>query len=136
MSNNLNHCDWVAEQFKPTYLKSSYRNAVLHASIIEAMLTAESKLNKFDSANKSLLCSKRINLLEFCAFNEVRKIRNELVHRIFVKEGLSQNEINALISELMGKVHSAYKISGFLDEKLFKKYKLPRSPDITFNSEP
>lgn len=132
MSKNLNHRDWVLEQFKPTYLKDSYRNAVLHSSIIEGILVVESGFNKFDYANKFLLCTKRISASEFCVFNEIREIRNKLVHRIFVKTGLSQNEIHKLIVDLMKKIRLAYKISTFLKNKLFSKYNIPRPADIKF----
>jgi len=135
MSKNLSHQEWVLEQFTPKYLKTSYRNAVLHSSIIEGVLVVESRINKFDYANKFLLCDKKIDSSEFCIFNKIRDIRNRLVHRIFKKRGLSQNEINKLIKDLVQEILLAYKKSAFLDKKLFEKYQIPRpqniKPDLT-----
>jgi hypothetical protein len=60
MVKNLNHNDWVKQQFEK-YLKSTYRNVIIHSSIIEGTLKNESGKNKFDLANKSLLNSKKNN---------------------------------------------------------------------------
>lgn len=123
MAKNLSHQNWVLQQFDK-YLKSSYRNVIIHASIIEGVLRNESGKNTFDLANKSLLLSKKITSSEFCIFNEVRNIRNSLVHESF-KNKLAQNEIDELRDSLMEKIHKAYKISIFLNKNLFKKYKIP-----------
>lgn len=132
MSKNLNHHNWVVQQFEK-YLKTSYRNVFIHSSIIEGVLVNESGEDKFDSANRFLLCSRKINSSEFCVFDKIRKIRNSLAHRVFKKRGLSQKEIDKLRDDLMEKIHEAYKVSDFLNEKLFKEYKITRSSSITFN---
>lgn len=132
MSKNLNHHDWVVQQFDK-YLRKQYRDVFIHSSIIEGVLVNESGMDKFDSANKFLLCSKKITSSEFCIFNEIRKIRNSLAHDIFKKKGLAQKDIDKLRNDLMEKIHKAYKVSIFLDQKIFKKYKITRSPVITFN---
>ena len=87
----------------------------------------ESGEDTFDLANKSLLRSEKITSSEFCVFNEIRNIRNNLVHESF-KNGLAQNEIDGLRDNLMKKIHNAYKSSSFLNNKLFKKYEIKRSP--------
>ncbi|KKW19074.1 hypothetical protein A2852_02045 [Candidatus Adlerbacteria bacterium RIFCSPHIGHO2_01_FULL_54_23] len=131
MAKNLSHQDWVKQQFGK-YLKSSYRNVFVHSSIIEGILANESGMDKFDSANKFLLCSQKINSSEFCVFNNIRKIRNKLAHDIFKRKGLSQNEIDKLRDDLMKEIHNAYIVSNFLNNKLFEKYKLKRSSVIGF----
>lgn len=85
MSKNLDHREWVIEQFQKKYLKKSYRNVFIHSSIIEGMLVKESGMGTFDSANKFLLCSNKISSSEFCKFDQIRKIRNKLAHNIFKK---------------------------------------------------
>lgn len=131
MAKNLSHKDWVKQQFNK-YLKSSYRNVFVHSSIIEGILVNESGMDKFDSANKFLLCSQKITSSEFCVFNEIRKIRNSLAHDIFKKK-LPQNDIDKLRDDLMEKIQKAYKISSFLDKKIFKKYGITRPQAILFN---
>ena len=133
MAKNLSHKDWVKQQFDK-YPKSSYRNVFVHSSIIEGILVNESGMDKFDSANKFLLCSQKINSSEFCVFNNIRKIRNKLAHNIFKGKGLSQNHIDKLRDDLMEEIHNAYKVSIFLDCKLFKKYKLERSSIVKFKT--
>ncbi|MDP1845944.1 MAG: hypothetical protein Q8L09_04335 [Candidatus Moranbacteria bacterium] len=132
MSKNLSHHDWVVQQFDK-YLRKQYRDVFIHSSIIEGVLVNESKERSFDLANKRLLCSKKIYSSEFCVFNEIRDIRNKLAHDIFKKDGLTQKDIDKLRDDLMEKIHKAYKISSFLEDKLFKKYKINRSSIITFN---
>jgi hypothetical protein len=132
MSKNLSHHDWVVQQFDK-YLRSQYRDVFIHSSIIEGVLVNESGKRSFDLANKSLLCSKKIYSSEFCVFNEIRDIRNRLAHDIFKKNGLAQNDIDKLRDDLIEKIHEAYKTSSFLEEKIFKKYKIKRSSIITFN---
>lgn len=136
MTKNLNHHDWVIQQFEGKYLESTYRDVIIHSSIIEGMLANESDEDNFDSANKLLLCSRQIDSSEFCVFNKVRKTRNKLVHGIFKNGGLPQNDIDELRDDLMKKIHEAYRMSNFLNEKLFKKYKITRAPSITFNPTP
>lgn len=131
MAKNLSHQDWVKQQFDK-YLKSSYRNVFVHSSIIEAILVNVSGMDKFDSANKLLLCSQKINSSEFCVFNNIRKIRNKLAHNIFKGKGLSQNDIDKLRDDLMEEMHNAYRISVFLNDKLFKKYNLKRNSNINY----
>ncbi len=125
MVRNLSHDDWVRQQFEERYLKAFYRNVLIHSSIIEGTLRNESGRDKFASANKALLSSGKINSSEFCIFDEIRKIRNRLVHDSF-KDGLVQNEIDGLRDELMKKIHEAYRISSFLDVTLFTKYRIVR----------
>ena len=132
MAKNLSHHDWVIQQFEEKYLKVSYRDVLIHSSIIEGTLRNESKQNKFDLANKSLLRDGGINSEEFCIFDEIRKIRNSLVHDSF-KNQLVQNEIDKLRDNLMEKIHTAYRMSNFLEKKLFQKYEIDRTPIITFD---
>jgi hypothetical protein len=124
-----NFLNWLAEQFKNKYLSHAYRNVVLHASIIEAVLTNETSTNSFSIANRMLLCSKKISPDEFCLFDKVRKDRNKLVHKSF---GLSQSNIGKIQKSLKINIHNAYKKSGFLESHLFKKYSLKRADCILF----
>jgi len=101
MSKNLNHQDWVVQQFNK-YLRKQYRDVIIHSSIIEGVLRNESKKGSFDQASKALLRSGKINSTEFRVFNEVREIRNNLVHESF-RNQLVQNDIDGLRDELMKK---------------------------------
>jgi len=133
MVRNLSHDDWVRQQFEDKYLKTSYRNVLVHSSIIEGTLRNESGRKTFDLANKQLLCSGKISSSEFCIFDEIRDIRNRLVHDSF-KNGFVQNEIDGLRDELMKKILEAYRISSFLNVTLFMEYRIVRVARIPFNS--
>lgn len=91
----------------------------------------ESREETFDRANRSLLCSGKIISSEFCVFDEIRGVRNSLIHDSF-RNGLVQNEIDGLRDELKEKILKAYRISKFLDNKLFKRYKISRPTCIRF----
>jgi len=132
MATNLNHVDWVKQQFDK-YLNKSYRDVFVHSSMIEGILINESGKDSFDTANKALLLSNKINSSEFCVFNELRKIRNTLSHNIFKNNGLPQKEIDKLRNMLMTKILEAYSTSKFLDAKLIMKYQITRSPKIPYN---
>jgi len=132
MAKNLSHRDWVLQQFKNEYLETNYRNVLIHSSIIEGVLRNESREKTFDLANKFLLCSMKITSPEFCVFNEVRDIRNSLIHDSF-RKGLVQNDIDGLRNKLMERIHGAYRMSKFLNERLFRKYKIGRSSSIQFD---
>lgn len=132
MAKNLSHHGWVLQQFENKYLKATYRNVLIHSSIIEGVLRNESGEKMFDLANKSLLCSMKITSSEFCVFNEVRDIRNSLIHDSF-RKGLVQNDIDGLRDKLMERIHGAYRMSKFLNEKLFKKYEISRSSSVRFD---
>jgi hypothetical protein len=128
-----NHHDWVEYQFKK-YLRDEYRDAFIHSSLIEGVLVKESGMDKFDLANKFLLCSGKITSFEFCIFNEIREIRNKIAHEIFKKQ-LKEKDINKLRDDLMSKIKEAYRKSSFLNIKLLKKYSIERKDVIKFEPE-
>jgi hypothetical protein len=119
------HDEWVQEQFSIKYLRKSYRNVLVHASIIEGVLRNESGASHYSSANKSLLRIGAISSSEFCHFEAVRSTRNELVHGAY-RNGLTQSEIDMLLKELIAQIKEVYKHSSFLGEKLFKKHSIVR----------
>ena len=124
---HLSGCEypgWVKKQFKrkPRRL---YRDALLHASLIEGILIRESSAGTFHSANKELLCRGRTNRFDFCIFDEIKRIRNRLVHKIF-KNSLDEKQIKGLRNELMDNICEAYKGSCFLQGALFEKYDIER----------
>lgn len=129
MLKHLSHKDWVIRQFDVNDLRSSYRNVILHASIIEGTVRNVSSQGKFKQANDSLKKSRTITPEEYRAFEEVRDVRNKLVHESF-KDGYTQDEIEDSRDTLMKKILTAYRISTFLDNRLFKKYGIPRPPKI------
>ncbi|OGI19665.1 MAG: hypothetical protein A3J06_03975 [Candidatus Moranbacteria bacterium RIFCSPLOWO2_02_FULL_48_19] len=120
----LNHHEWVNEQFQEKYLTKTYRNVIIHSSLIEGILRHNSGEHTFDSANKSLLSIKKIDLPEFCMFKEISKTRNSIIHKIF-ERSLSQKSMDKLLRNLRKKILEAYKTSDFLGLNLFKKYKIP-----------
>lgn len=128
----LNHNEWVLEQFQEQYLKKRYRNIFIHASIVESVLVNKCGIDNFHSANKCLLYSKDINPAEFSMFDKIRKNRNKVAHEIFKDRGLSQRDIDKILHELRTTILKAYGTSNFLDINLFKKYNIPRVPDIAF----
>jgi len=132
MVKNLSHDDWVRQQYEARYLKSEYRNVLIHSSIIEGTLRNNSGQKQFASAIQQLACSGRISASESCMFDGIRKVRNSLVHDSF-KNGLIQKEIDDLRDELMGKILEAYSNSGFLNDRLFLKYKIVRVARIAFS---
>lgn len=69
----LNHNEWVFEQFQQKYLKKSYRNSIIHVSIIEGVLVSNSEMKSFNTAIGCLLFSQKISPLEFHVFDEIRK---------------------------------------------------------------
>lgn len=131
MSKHLNHAEWINQQFKREYLRKSYRNCFIHSALIEGTLIQKSGENKFDLANKFLLCSKQINPTEFCIFNTIREIRNSLAHKI-IEKNFSQDDMDKLLVSLIAKIHEAYKSSKFLDKELIKKYDIKRPSIILF----
>jgi hypothetical protein len=66
---------------------------------------------------------------EFSAFEDVRKVRNKLVHGSF-RDGLTQDQIEDLRNTLRKKILTAYRTSKLLDHEVFKKYAIQRLPRI------
>lgn len=129
MSEQSSRNDWMIRQFNAQGLKPSYRNAILHASIIEGAVRKVIDWGSFHQANKTLRYAKKIERDEFQAFEKVRTGRNKLLHESF-KRDPNQNDIENLVFALMKEIHNAYKISRFLDDKVFKKYEIKRLPRI------
>jgi uncharacterized protein YutE (UPF0331/DUF86 family) len=65
---------------------------ILHASIIEGAVRNESNKDGFKQANKSLKDAGIISPAEFNAFEEVRELRNKLIHESF-EDGLDEDQI-------------------------------------------
>jgi len=131
MVKNLSHNNWVLQQFEDKYLKASYRNVLIHSSIIEGVLRNESGENGFKLAIKFLFDLGKITDDEFKKFDDIRNTRNCLVHDSF-RNGLDQKDIDNARDDLMKKIHGAYRVSNFLNEKLFEKYQIVRPSRITF----
>jgi len=129
MSKHLSHNDWVIRQFDANGLRSSYRNVILHASIIEGAVRNESNKDSFKQANESLRDAGIISPAEFNAFEKVREVRNKLIHESF-KDGLDEDQILGLRDTLRKKILIAYTISEFMDSKVFNMYRIQRLPKI------
>ena len=117
MKRHLTHKEWVKEQFGGNNYKVNYRNAMVHCSLIESLLRTQTKEETFDCSNKKLLCSNTISATEFCSFDKIRKMRNEIIHNIFSKK-LDQDNIDKRVLSLMQNIKEVYKNSEFLKEKL------------------
>ena len=120
-NQNRNHKDWVKYQFESTMIKPSYRNVLVHLSLIESFLVGTAGAEGFVNANKILLSMGVISADEFCLFDLIRKNRNKLIHEIY-KGKLKEVKINHNIKQLMDRILEAYKISDFLNKLLGKKY--------------
>ena len=129
MTKRLNHTDWVVWQFNPRGLKATYRNVILHSSFIEGVLRrevwGEKKKGSFHEAIERLSTRGRITSHERQVFMEVKNLRNDLVHDSF-KNRFTQKQTEACLNDLWEKILKAYGISTFLDDELFKKYRIPR----------
>ncbi len=125
MSKYLSHNDWVIHEYDARSLKSSYRNVILHSSFIEGAVRNSSNKDNFKQANESLKSTGTISPEEFNAFEDVREVRNKLIHEIF-KDGLGEDQILELRDTLNKKILTAYRISKFLDNIVFKKYGITR----------
>lgn len=119
----LEHDEWMANQLKK--LRSTYRDALLHASFIEGVICNKSKSTRreFYHAIQWLHIHKKITDKERDALHEVRKARNKLVHDIVKKEA-SQEQIEEWRDDLMNKVREAYKMSTCLNDELLTKYNI------------
>src|SRR4030065_875473 len=117
------HNEWLKLEFQNKYLKPSYRNAIIHASFIEGLVKRESGKKYFSVANSRLLKSNKITKPEFEIFEDIRKLRNSLLHDIFI-QSLDETPINNMIENLMKDIMLAYCISQFLKEKIIKPYKI------------
>ncbi|MDQ5968959.1 MAG: hypothetical protein QG579_116 [Patescibacteria group bacterium] len=123
MAKNLHHNDWVLQQFKSEYLKTTHRNVIIHASIIEGTLRNISKQGSFSEAVKSLAVSGKIIPKETRIFDKIKNTRNSLIHDSFRKE-FDQDKIDGLRDLLMVQIQEAYKESHFLERNLINKYKI------------
>ncbi len=128
MSENLNHDDYVAHQLREDGkgLSATYRNVILHASIIEGVLRRKTGKESFKEAINALPKGKEYDA-ERAALHDLRRARNELVHDCF-KKGYDQSQIEALRNGVMKKILTVYKLSKYLNEKLFKEYKIKKRP--------
>lgn len=117
MKYHLSHKEWVKEQFRGNNYKVNYRNVMMHCSLIESLLKTQAKEETFDCANKKLLCLNIISGAEFCYFDKIRRMRNELIHNIFSKK-LNQDNIDRKVLSLMYNIKEVHKNSKFLKIKL------------------
>ncbi len=124
MANDLSHEQWIRNEFTNRALNVQYRNAIVHASLIEGVLTKVSGKSRFVDANLALQNS--IDRDEFDKFEQIRLTRNDLIHKIFERR-LSQCDIDGLRDRLMALIHDVYKTSVFLQKYLFDEYSIEKN---------
>ena len=119
----MNHKEWIKNQFTGKMMKVNYRNALIHFSLIESFLRNKAQKRTFDLANKTLLCCGLTTSEEFCIFEKIRLLRNEIIHKLFL-ESLGEKDINKKVNNLMKDILFAYKKSEFLKKNLIEKYEI------------
>lgn len=116
---------YIKEQFtKSAWPKrpDTYRNVVLHSSIIESLIETESKRNGFTAGLITLLSIRKISIKDLIMLNKIRGLRNKIVHGFF-KKGIRER-MNKNIHSLAMAIITTYRDSDFLKNQFIKKYKL------------
>lgn len=118
-----NHKEWVLNELKEDRFKPSYRNCLIHFSIIESLLIDETKKvsNNYSTCIKVLRYASKITYSEFNILNKLGAKRNKLVHRI-IREKLEQEDIDNTIKELMSLIKSTYKEVELIKERFKEDY--------------
>lgn len=118
-----NHKEWVLNELKEDRFKASYRNCLIHFSIIESLLIDETKnvSDKYSTCIRVLRYTSKITHNDFSILNKLGKKRNKLVHRI-IRDKLDQENIDTTIKELMSLIISTYKEVELIKKRLKEDY--------------
>ena len=115
------HKVWLRDEFQSKYLRKSFRNSVIHFSIIESIILKLSNKNNFSDALFELFCSDKLSKNEFIHLRSMQTARNKLIHRM-ISEKWDENKINSNINVLMEQIIKTYKEIKVINAELNNLY--------------
>jgi|SRR3989338_2788972 len=121
----MNHQEWVKNQYRAVKGRAIYRDVIIHASFVE---TATKKLGRgrdFQCSIKILRAKYPEHKPEVDQLEQLRKMRNRMVHDLLADGELTNEEIIKTVRSMKKIMREIYHTDNGLIKKFFaEKYQI------------
>ena len=119
---NMDHSDWIKNQFKKAKGRAWYRDIIIHASFVETVVKEVAQGGRnFEHAIKILQANSKHRGDKLDEIEKLRKLRNRMIHDILKDKNLTNEVIKATIKEMKEILKNIYHHS-LLVQEYFKKH--------------
>ena len=121
----MNHKEWVKNQFRAVIGRAVYRDVIIHASFVETATKQLGSGKDFQCTIKILAARYPEHKTEVDKLEQLRKMRNKMIHDLLKDEGLTNAEIIKTIRAMKKLLREIYHTNNGLINKFFKeKYQI------------
>lgn len=121
----MNHKEWVKNQFRAVKGRAIYRDVIIHSCFIEAVSRRLGNGRDFQCSIKKLRANYPDYKTEVDKLEQLRKMRNRMIHDLLKDEALTNAEITQTIRVMKKVLREIYSTDNGLVNKFFKeKYQI------------
>lgn len=118
----MNHKEWVKNQFKAVRGRAIYRDVIIHTSFVETATKQLGRGRDFQCSVKILGARHPEHKTEIDRLEQLRKMRNRMVHDLLKDEQLTNAEVIKVIRAMKKLLREIYHkndglINGYFNEK-------------------
>lgn len=117
----MNHKEWVKNQFRAVNGRAIYRDVIIHASFVETATKQLGRGRDFQCSIKILNARYPENKTEIGKLEQLRKMRNRMVHDLLKDEYLTNAEIIKTIRSMKKLLHEIYHVNNGIIKKCFEE---------------
>ncbi|OGZ62775.1 MAG: hypothetical protein A2639_00305 [Candidatus Staskawiczbacteria bacterium RIFCSPHIGHO2_01_FULL_34_27] len=121
----MNHKEWVKNQFRAVKGRAIYRDVIIHASFVETAAKVLGDGRDFQCSIKILMAKYPEQKTEIDQLDQLRKMRNRMVHDLLKDEKLTNVEIIKVIRNMKKILKEIYHTDNGLISRYFnEKHKI------------
>ena len=122
---NMNHKEWVQNQFRAVNGRAVYRDVIIHASFVETVTKQMAKGKDFQCSIKILGAKYTEHKPEIDKLEQLRKMRNRMIHDLLKDKELTNSEIIKTIRSMKKLLREVYHANNGLIKRFFdEKYQI------------
>ena len=114
----MSHKEWVKNQFRAVRGRAIYRDVIIHASFVETATKQLGRGRDFQCSIKILNAKYPEHKIEVDQLEQLRKMRNRMVHDLLKDEQLTNAEVIKVIRTMKKILREIY----HKDDGLINKY--------------
>lgn len=121
----MNHKEWVKNQYRAVRGRAIYRDVIIHASFVETAAKQLGRGRDFQCSIKILSAKYPENKTEVDQLEQLRKMRNRMVHDLLKDEQLTNIGVIKIIRVMKKLLKEIYHTEGGLINRHFnEKYQI------------
>ncbi len=121
----MNHKEWIKNQYGVVKGRAFYRDVIIHASFVETATKQLGRGRDFQCSIKILGAKHPEHKTETDQLEQLRKMRNRMIHDLLKDEQLTNDEVKKVIRAMKQLLKEIYhKEGGLINEYFDKKYQI------------